>query len=176
MCSSDLDSHNMVVPYGSSNPNTSLYETARPIGVRIGQSELSSTTLSGTTPQWALHPQLPSFLSEWNDGNLAVVRNVGVLNKPTTKAQYLNTNDKSFVPDQLFAHNIQQLTWQAALPFGQFRTTGWFGRTSNLIDDVFNPYSVIGSSTGSVSGATLQTFPYSPKLGDRKSTRLNSSH
>lgn len=167
------DSHNMLVPYGTDNPNTSRYETARPVNVRIGQSELSSSVLSGTTPAWALHPQLPSFLSEWNDGSLAVVRDVGILNKPTTKTQYLN--DPSFVPDQLFAHNIQQLSWQAALPFGQFRTTGWFGRTSNLIDDVFNGDSTIGSSSLSTSGAVLQTFSYSPKLGGVYPANLLSS-
>lgn len=158
------DSHNMVVPRGADNPNTARYEVARAYGVRLDQSETSNTVLSGTSPEWALHPQLPTFLREWNDGKLAVVRDVGVLNKPTTKTEY--NSDVSFRPDQLFAHNIQQLTWQAALPFRQARSTGWFGRTSNLIDDVFNAESRIQSSSLSVSGAILQNFPYPPKFGN----------
>lgn len=158
------DSHNMLLPYGSGNPNTSLYEIARAERARIEQTEMVNSILTGTTPQWALHPQLPTFLREWNDGKLALVRDVGVLNKPTTKQQYLS--DLSFRPDQLFAHNIQQLTWQAALPFRQSRSTGWFGRTSNLIDQVFNSQSRIGSSSLSVSGSVLQTFPYPPKFGN----------
>jgi uncharacterized protein (DUF1501 family) len=154
------DSHNMVVPYGQ-NPNRLPYENVRAFSTRVEQSELASSILSGTSSQWALHPQLPFFLSQWNAGDLAIVRDVGTLNKPTTKQQFLS--DPTFTPTSLFAHNIQQAAWQAGLPFGEFRTTGWFGRTANLIDSIANNESTIDSSSISVSGSILQGFPYSPK-------------
>lgn len=157
------DSHNMVVPYSSTNPNRSLYDLARAYGVRIENEELENSLLS-TTPPWGLHPQLPGFYNEWQNGNLAIIRDVGVLNRPTTKQQYVDNTNGLYRPDRLFAHNIQQLTWQTALPFREVKVTGWFGRTSNLIDGFFNSDSRIGSGTLSVSGANPQTFAYSPKV------------
>lgn len=154
------DSHNMIVPYGS-NPNRGPYEQVRATGTRVEQSELSNSILSGTNSQWALHPQLPFFLTEWENNNLAIVRDVGILNKPTTKSDFLS--DPSYSPTSLFAHNIQQLAWQAGLPFKATRTTGWFGRTANLIDSTANPNATVTSSSLSTTGATLQGFPYSPK-------------
>lgn len=156
------DSHNMVVPYGPSNPNTAIYESVRQPGARIEQSELASSTL-GEAPEWALHPSLQFFLTKWNAGELAIVRDVGVLNKPTTRAQYLS-GDPSFVPRDLFAHNIQVETWQAALPFLAARTTGWMGRLANLVDDYFNPNTSVGSGSISVAGTAQQMYAYPPKL------------
>ncbi len=167
------DSHNMVVPYGTDNPNRSLYEIARPFGVRLENSELTNSILSGTTPPWALNPNLIGSLQEWNNGNLAIVRDVGVLTKPTTKTQY--SSDLSFRPDALFAHNSQQSAWQTAVAPRALRTTGWFGRTTNLVDDAFNPNMTISSGCLSVSGANPQTFAYSPKINAvYPATRLSS--
>lgn len=159
-----VDSHNMVVPYGESNTNRSKYETARALGVRLEESELTNTLLGTNPEEWALHPQLPNFFTEWNNNKLAIVRDVGVLNRPTTKELYQTNPNDLYRPDRLFAHNIQQLAWQTALPFREPKSTGWFGRTTNLIDEVFNPDSRIGSSCISVSGANPQTFAYSPKV------------
>lgn len=154
------DSANTVVPYGS-NPNRAIYESVRPPGVRVDQSELSSTILSGTSPQWALHPNLPNLVSRWNDGEVAIVRDVGILNAPTTKEQYLS--DPLFTPLGLFAHNIQQEAWQAGLPFQAARTTGWYGRFGNLADPYFNPNTLVGSGAITTFGLNLQLFAYPPK-------------
>lgn len=178
------DSHNMVIPYGNGNPNRSLYETARAYGVRLGDknvtnqfsNELDSMTLNdaggpGTSPgggapayEWALHPSLTGLRSDWYDGDLAIVRDVGVLNRPTTKELYNTNPNDLYRPDRLFAHNIQQLAWQKALPFRSPESTGWFGRTTNLLDEFFNPDMRVSSGCISVSGANPQTFAYSPKV------------
>lgn len=169
------DAHNMLVPYGPTNPNRALYNVARARAVRLENIELESTLLSGgpgTSPkdipgapayEWALHPSLEGMHQEWNNSSLAIVRHVGVLNRPTTKFEYINNPDGLYVPDSLFSHNSQVLTWQAALPFKALQTTGWFGRTSSLIDRVFNAQARVDSGTISVAGASPQTFAYSPK-------------
>ena len=157
------DAHNMLRPYGSSNPNTAIYESVRPVGVRIQQSEVSGQTL-GTSPNWAFHPSLPSFYNKWQAGELAVVREVGILNRPTTKQQYLSNPDGLYVPLDLFAHNVQVNAWQAAVPFRAPRETGWFGRLGNLTDDYFNPSTRVGSGSISVSGVVQQLYAYSPKI------------
>jgi uncharacterized protein (DUF1501 family) len=175
------DSHNMVVPFGESNPNTAIYELVRQKGVRIEQSELT-TTLLGTVPQWALHPSLSYFHQRWNSNDLAIIWDVGVLNEPTTKEQFLSGDP--FVPLALFAHNVQQQSWQAAVPFRDSRDTGWFGRYANLVDSSFNPETPVESGILSVSGAVQQVFAYPPKtipispptefpLGDRLGTDQN---
>jgi uncharacterized protein (DUF1501 family) len=153
-----VDSHNMLVPFGAGNPNTALYEAVRASGVRIAQGELTSL---GTSPAWALHPNLVHLRNRWDAGKLAVVRELGILNEPTTRTQYL-ANKSRYEPLGLSAHNIQQDAWQAGLPFRALRTTGWFGRTSSLIDDIYNPSRVTSSSTVSTGGQSIQATPYSP--------------
>ena len=155
------DSHNTVVPYDG--PNRALYETARPYGVRVGLSEVASTILTGTDPVWALNPVMAGFKERWDEGNLAVVRDVGILNKPTSKTQYLSGGPE-YKPDRLFAHNVQQVSVQAAVPFKALPNTGWFGRTSNLIDEIYNPTATIGSSTISSSGTATQLGSYGTKI------------
>lgn len=154
-----FDSHNMVIPYNG--PNRQLYENARAYAVRFDLSELTASQLTGTNPLWSLNPSLSNFLKMWKDGNLAIIRNVGVLNKPTTKEQFLA--DESFRPNNLFAHNIQQEAWQIALPAGTYDGTGWFGRSSSLIDDSFNPNTRISSSVISSSGDRTQLNSYAPQ-------------
>jgi len=165
------DSHQMVVPYGT-NPNRIHYENARPIGVRIEQSEIENalpagSVLSGTNNQWALHPNLPHFLARWNADDLAIIRNVGTLNEPTTKSDYLadlaTNNGRRYQPEGLFAHNTQQDIWRAALGGRGPRTTGWFGRTSDLIDSIFNPNLRVQSSAAAMGGVELQCVTYSPE-------------
>lgn len=162
------DAHNTLVPRGT-NPNLPIYTAARPTGVRIEPGE--TLTL---TPTWGLHPALTNFKAMF-DGTfyapigslprLAVVRNVGTLNRPITKAEYL-ANPK-VAPDQIFAHNIQQDIWQAAdIPFAP-RRNGWFGRTSDLVDPYFNanqktPSSVFSSTSGAIQNTAIQdTKPFS---------------
>jgi uncharacterized protein (DUF1501 family) len=154
------DSHNMLVPYGS-NPNVAVYNSVRTSSVRMEQAEVANSILAGTNPQWALHPSLTHLRSRWSSGRLAILRDVGTLNEPTTRAQYL-ADKARYSPSGLFSHNTQQSVWQAALPFKQLRSTGWFGRVANLIDAIYNSNLVLGSSAVSLSGLNLQSTPYSP--------------
>lgn len=161
-----MDSHNFIVPTGI-NSQRGIYESARPVTtpnpdidemVGIALTEILPLTGIGS---WGLHPSLVGIQSMFNDGDMAIIRDVGVLNKPTTKTQFLN--DLSFRPDQLFSHNTQQDIWQAAVPPKQPRDTGWFGRTANLIDDIFNPDQVVESGSTGISKGFRQSVSYYPK-------------
>jgi uncharacterized protein (DUF1501 family) len=171
------DTHNMLVPVDGAN--RTIYDTWRPSPAPAATSVTYPTTLSGvgigetptcqlgTTPNWRLHPKLgtnhgpaaKSFYSFWQDNQMAIVRSVGTLNRPTSRAEYL-ANQNQIRPDQLFAHNIQQDIWQAALRHRELRTTGWFGRTANLMDPSFNPAQLVESSGFSTSGRRLQQWMY----------------
>ncbi len=100
------DSQNMVIPlggeyagYASGRGNLALpSENVLPI----------SAGISGRS--FGMHPAMPGLANIFNtDRKLAIASNVGVLLKPTTKAQY---QAKDTLPPQLFSHSDMQSHWQ----------------------------------------------------------------
>ncbi len=74
--------------------------------------------------EFALPPELSPMHQMFEDGDLAVVGNVGPLIEPTTRAQM--ENNTALVPKRLFSHNDQQSTWMSLGTEGQ--RFGWGGR------------------------------------------------
>lgn len=73
--------------------------------------------------QFALPPQLAGVRTLFEQGDLAIVDNVGPLIEPVTKEQVFAGSRR--LPPRLFSHNDQQSTWQSSEPEGaQF---GWGG-------------------------------------------------
>jgi uncharacterized protein (DUF1501 family) len=118
------DGHNTVVPIdaapyaaykalrgGLSLPdgNTALLPVTTPAGVRLGLN----SGLSAIAPYWV-------------QGKLAVVGNVGMLARPTTRAQILGGT--ALLPTNLYSHSDQVAQMQAADPNGS-GGTGWAGRS-----------------------------------------------
>jgi uncharacterized protein (DUF1501 family) len=160
------DGHQMLVP--RTGVNAAVYQAARPFdpattpvtnNVGVG---LTETPLHEINADYRFHPRMVNMFQAWNDSKLAVVREVGTLNQPTTKDLYFaNPRNR---PDQLFAHNIQQDQWQAAdMPYTP-RITGWFGRAANLMDPYFNA-GLTNPISGmmSIAGQRLQTRAYGGK-------------
>lgn len=160
------DAHQMLVP--RTGTNATVYQTARPYNpattpvtnnVGIGLDEIPTNFINA---DYRFHPRMVNMFTAWQDGKLAVVREVGTLNKPTTKAEYFaNPRNR---PDQLFAHNIQQDQWQAAdMPYTP-RVTGWFGRTANLMDLYYNAGATNSiSGMSSIAGERLQLYAFDDK-------------
>ena len=148
-----MDSHNMLIPSGS-NTNLAVYNAARAEGVRIEQNEVLSLS---DNPNWSLHPKLDFLRYCYNnstDNHLAILRNVGTLDRPITKTEY--QQNPKVAPDQIFGHNIQQDIWQAALAPDVPRTSGWFGRMANLMDPYFNGSQFTPSGVLSTTGNAIQ--------------------
>jgi uncharacterized protein (DUF1501 family) len=172
------DSHNMLIPRTIENAVLrAQYDAARPVpsvGVSSTESPQNILGLNGTSngggAKWRLHPKLTNLSLGWyNDSaeasygeHLAVIRGVGTLDKPMTKAQYLS--DVKGRPDQLFAHNIQQDLWQAADTPDKPRVTGWFGRAMNLMDPYYNASQIVPLGSYSTSGTRLQGTAFADKL------------
>ena len=75
------------------------------------------------TRQFALTEEMAGLHGLFENGNAALVGNVGPLIFPTTRAQV--ENESIELPKKLFSHNDQQSTWMASAPEGaQF---GWGG-------------------------------------------------
>lgn len=60
----------------------------------------------------------------FDSGNVAAVANVGTLLAPTTREMFFNGT--ATLPQQLFAHDIQQQEWQLSGP----DATDGYGRSS----------------------------------------------
>jgi uncharacterized protein (DUF1501 family) len=111
-----------------------------------------------TGRSFALHPQLTNLQRLYQQGQCAIVANIGPLAKPTTKVDLL---DGSFpLPQKLYSHNDQISTWQSFAPEGA--TGGWGGRLmDNLASlNASTPFSSIGIDSNAVwlDGQTVSPY------------------
>ncbi len=74
--------------------------------------------------EFALPQELAPLHQMFEDGDLAVIGNVGPLIQPTTRTQI--DNDTAILPKRLFSHNDQQSTWMSLDVEGS--RFGWGGR------------------------------------------------
>ena len=124
------DSYNMLIP--NTNAEYAAYAASRQ-NLALLQSDLLPISPASTgTPDFGLHPAMGGIQGLFQDGNAALVTNVGPLIEPTTKAQYLDGSVT--LPPQLFSHNDQQDQWTSLRGNVQSKT-GWAGRMADLIRD-----------------------------------------
>jgi uncharacterized protein (DUF1501 family) len=110
---------------------------------------------------------MPEIRNLYNNGNAAILANVGMLVQPTTKAIY-QSNNQSLLPAQLFSHSDQVNQWQTAIPNAS-ASTGWGGRVEDNLLSAFNQ-SASFSPVTSTSGCGLfctgeQTFAATVPVG-----------
>lgn len=114
------DSFNMFVPLDNAVAGQDYATYANTRGqFAVPASEL----LPVGDGSFGLNPLLPRMQGISASGRMAVVTNVGPLDRPTTKADYLAQRS---LPQSLFAHDAQQKLWQT----GQSTLTsdaGWGG-------------------------------------------------
>jgi uncharacterized protein (DUF1501 family) len=124
------DSHDTYIPSDTTSYNA--YSGFRGIYARPMNTLLPLNPLNGFNDGRAIAftPQWPKLKAMFDNGNLAVLSNVGTLRQPITKAEY-NTSSKR--PPQLFSHDDQQSQWQSANP--NVQSTGWGGRLGDLMLD-----------------------------------------
>jgi hypothetical protein len=85
------------VPYDTAGySNYAALRTANGSSIAIPQASLLPLT---PLPNFALHPSLPDVQTLFNNGNAAIVANVGTLTQPITRAEYLAGGK---VPSNLF--------------------------------------------------------------------------
>ena len=158
------DHANTVVPYDVGSH--ALYLGMRP-AFAYDRAALAATALapSAALPgglAYALAPELAPLLPVFNDGQMAVMLNVGPLVQPTTKAQYLARSVP--LPPKLFSHNDQQSVWQSSAPEGA--TSGWGGRMGDLLQAgngtaTFTCINVAGNAVF-MSGRSAVQYQVSP--------------
>jgi uncharacterized protein (DUF1501 family) len=162
------DSNNTIVPIDSAG--YASYATTRG-SLALAQGTLLPLVETGGAANFGLHPALGSttgLQALWTSGQLAIVRNVGTLVQPLTKAQYLSA--ASSKPASLFSHIDQQHQWQASLSASP-SDTGWGGRLADqlaglnvgasvpaMISTAGNNLFVTGRATAALTVPTSGSF------------------
>ncbi len=122
------DGNNTLIPYD----DYTSYQQVRGTTINIPKDSILKVLAPSQKAAFGLHPALVELQSLYNQGNVAVLANVGTLSAPLTRAKYLSGGP---VPDDLFSHSSQQAEWQSAVvkmadPASQ---TGWGGRMADAI-------------------------------------------
>ena len=107
--------------------------------------------------KFALPPEMSLMRDMFDDGDLAIVGNVGPLIEPTD--QMAIAAETASLPDRLYSHNDQQSTWMS---FGVEGTRyGWGGKFADALGGAGDPlFTSIGYSGNDVflSGEDIRPF------------------
>ncbi len=117
------DANNTIVPIDS---RFAAYRTMRG-AVALNQGAVATRAL-GTTG-YGLHPRLVNAHRLYNQGQGAMVLNVGTLVRPTTKSDLSLPGTP--LPRNLYSHSDQTQQWQTSDPNGG--STGWGGRANDHV-------------------------------------------
>ncbi|NRF67407.1 DUF1501 domain-containing protein [Aquincola sp. S2] len=122
------DGHNMVVPLSTAANNA--YRAIRGgLALPDANTQLATVTTPAGVP-YGLNSGLNAIAPLWAQGKLAVVANVGMLARPTTRAQFLAGSVP--LPSNLFSHSDQIQQMQTAITTGG--GTGWAGRSADAMN------------------------------------------
>ncbi len=155
------DGHNTVIPIATAQQDYGTYSAARGA---LALAENSLLPIANGTDTYGLHPALPEIQALYNQGNAAVLANVGNLVQPLTLAQY-KSNDSSLFPISLLSHPDQCSQWQSADPTGM-TTNGWGGRMVDQLGLPTASYPAITDMAGCLEFCNgVQTVPTSVPAG-----------
>ena len=167
-----LDSYDMVLPYDQTSYDrladirASLFNdyAANPGGSSRDRSRLlplnPDNQAAFGSREFALPEELSGLHALFEEGNAAIVGNVGPLLQPLTRAEW--EAETSPVPKRLFSHNDQQSTWMASAPEGaQYGWGGLFADAALASGANTNPdFTTITSLGNEVFLTGEQTRPY----------------
>ncbi len=101
------DGYNMIV--STDNARYAQYRSLR------GGLALDKPSLAPLNGSYSLHPALAPLKRIWDDGGMALIHNVGILGRPTTKAQIAQWSgqglDTSYIPDGIGSHVAGSSNW-----------------------------------------------------------------
>ena len=104
-------------------------------GVNIAQGQLLPIQPPSVNAPFGFHPSCVGLKTLFDQKKLAVVANMGMLVRPSTRA---SLNDMASTrPPNLFSHTDQELAMQSGDHSG-FNRIGWGGRIADRLDS-FNP-------------------------------------
>lgn len=164
------DNYNTLIP--ADPANYARYAKIRPT-VALPHESLGPTVLRQPAEQvltddltLALAPTMPRLKSYFDQQSLAVLLNVGPLEAPITRAQYLGGDTRLYPrPQKLFSHNDQQAAWQSSSSSDAVQ--GWGGRLGDIVQSsnsntMFTAMNASGNALF-LSGDMVQPFSVSSR-------------
>ncbi len=152
------DSFNLVAP--TSNAEYNIYAASRQ-NLAIPQSSLLPIFPDNPDgASYGLHPSATALRDLFDQGDAAIVANMGPMVQPVTKDSFLNGS--AVVPPQLFSHNDQQNQWQT-LKGKSNSLSGWAGRIADLLTTSTHDQGLaLNTSTIGTNffQAGIETIPY----------------
>ncbi|MBL9186435.1 MAG: DUF1501 domain-containing protein [Opitutaceae bacterium] len=156
------DGHNLIVPLNG--PQNAAFRAARgSLALPDQTAQLLAISARDGTP-YGLNSGLAALHPLWAQGRLAAIANVGLLVRPTTRAQYLAASVG--LPSNLFSHSDQTISMQAGDPNGS-GGTGWAGRIADATRSLnaastFPPAISVAGSALFCSGNIVQSTSLLP--------------
>lgn len=152
-----MDNHDTILPFDQSSYNQFAQVRGALLqqqgSTRTRQNLLPIDSINNTfgNRRFALPPQMPGLKALFDQGNMAVVGNVGPLIEPTSRTQFERATTR--LPPRLFSHNDQQAIWQSSQPEGaQF---GWGGR---FTDAALANNGLLGRQFSAITSAGNELF------------------
>ncbi|MEM9887652.1 MAG: DUF1501 domain-containing protein [Bacteroidota bacterium] len=123
------DSFNMVIPRNTASYNE--YAASRSNQAIPREDILPINPVSTDGREFGFHPAMQGLQAIFEQGDLAVVSNVGTLLEPVSKTDVLN--NASNIPLGLLSHKDQVMHWQTAVPQSRSASAGWGGKVADII-------------------------------------------
>lgn len=155
------DSHNWLVPIDAN----SYAEYSRVRGdLALPLQRLTALTQAprqAAGRKFAMPAELSPLRELYESGQLALVANVGPLERPTTRADFEAGRG---LPPRLFSHNDQSSNWQSMGPEGA--RSGWGGRIGDALlsanaQPIFTTVSAMGNAVF-LAGSNLTPYQAGP--------------
>lgn len=150
------DGENTLIRYDTAGYRQ--YETVRSIasGINIPHGALLPIQPPGQAVPFGFHPSCGALQALFSQKQLAVIANVGVMERPVTRAGLLNHTDPR--PSQLFSHSDQVREVQTADSTDKLQT-GWGGRIADRLSGLngqnpFPPLITLGDNRPFNNGDT----------------------
>jgi uncharacterized protein (DUF1501 family) len=165
------DSFNMLVPW-----DTSTYAGYANMRSDLALPRSTLRPLAGTDATgraYAVHPGMPGLQRLFNDGDAALINNVGALVAPLDSAAIAAGNWPT--PLGLFSHADQIQQWQTAVSDARI-AQGWGGRIADLMQGASPANGLamnISLSGNNVFQSGSATTPYSITTDDQGAKSLN---
>ncbi len=132
------DGENTLIPYDDAGYANYASIRTPASGINIALAELQPIQPARLSTAFGFHPACAPLKTLFERKNLAVVANLGMLVRPSTKAG-LETQGAPR-PANLFSHADQQLALQSA-DYTGFNRTGWGGRIADKLE-ALNPGTI----------------------------------
>jgi uncharacterized protein (DUF1501 family) len=155
------DGNNTIIPVDGRYADYAKVRTSADIGLPKPSGAQLLNPPGGGAAQFGLHPALADLAPLYNAGKMALLFNVGTLQRPFNSVAEFKAAARTAKPANLFSHSDQQQQWQTGI-VTEYSRSGWGGRIADrlgVINGAGPIPMIISPDTGSLFMAGENTSP-----------------